>query len=64
LKLHLHKWRIAFNTGKYEYLECCKCGARKAREVSSLGYQPIDKDWLNHRVSVEPLPPKINIGRK
>jgi hypothetical protein len=47
----LHTWnQIAF-TGMNQYSECAKCGDRKVENVSNDGYQPIHRDWLNHKVA-------------
>lgn len=45
-KKGFHKYTEIFNTGKYSYRECKRCGERIAKEIHKEGYQPLDIAWM------------------
>lgn len=52
--LFFHRFRLCHENQIYKYYECKKCGKRKVNQVSPLGYQPIDFQWVNQRGSAGP----------
>lgn len=53
---HIHRWRLAHDTGLHFYYEC-RCGNRKVRRAGFGGYQPVDTHWLEGGEWNRPLRP-------
>jgi len=47
MRFHLHRYALARDTGKHQYLQCRRCGRRHVRVMSYGGHQPVDRQWLD-----------------
>ena len=48
----IHWMKFHHDTGHNEYYECRICKIRKVWLPNS-GYQPIDRDWLTHKINYD-----------